>query len=154
MERRRFIAAGMMAGLATSVAARAEEAGHHHGHDHGAAADGAHDHPPLYAPLSAASAHCVETGNNCLRHCLGMVAMKDTSMVSCMTSVHDLIAACGALQAIAAVNSPHTRVMARAVAEICTACETECGKFPDIAECRACRDSCKACAAECKKIAA
>lgn len=83
-----------------------------------------------------------------------MIAMNDTSMVACMKSVTDLIHACTALQSMAALNSPHTRAMARAVAEVCTACETECSKFPDNAECRACRDSCRACAAECKKIAA
>ena len=62
--------------------------------------------------------------------------------------------ACGALETLAAVNSPHTRVLAKAVGEICAACETECAKFPDIADCRACRSACQTCAAECRKIAA
>lgn len=158
MERRRFIAAGMLAGLATSVASRAGAADHdhHHGHDHGTGAVGAdaHDHGPHFAALAASSAHCVETGNDCLRHCFGMIAAANTSMVACMKASYDLVHACAALQTLAAANSPHTRAMARAVADVCSACETECAKFPDIAECRACGASCRACAAECRKIAA
>ena len=37
-------------------------------------------HPPLYKNLEHASIKCVSTGNDCLRHCFGMFAMKDTSM--------------------------------------------------------------------------
>lgn len=156
MERRNFITAlGAAAGLASMAAAHAQAAehDHDHGHDHGAA--GAHpDHATPFAALKAASAHCVSTGNDCLGHCFSMLAMKDTSMAACMRATYDLVHACAALETLAAVNSPHTRAMARAVAEVCAACETECAKFPDIAACRACRDSCRTCAAECRKTAA
>jgi hypothetical protein len=59
-----------------------------------------------------------------------------------------LIAACGALQSLAAVNSAHTGHFGRAVAMICMDCEKECKKFTDIAECMECG---AACAEECRK---
>jgi Cys-rich four helix bundle protein (predicted Tat secretion target) len=157
MERRDFFA-GLGAAVALSAAtpalAQAPEPSRAHGEGHGMQDHGAHEHPPQFAALKESSARCVSTGNDCLRHCFGMLAMNDTRMVACTRSVYDLVHACVALETLAAVNSPHTRVLAKAVGEICTACETECAKFPDIAECRACRSACQTCAAECRKIAA
>jgi hypothetical protein len=40
-------------------------------------------HPPKYKAVQDAAAACVTTGEDCLRHCLGMSAMKDTSMAAC-----------------------------------------------------------------------
>ncbi len=117
-------------------------------------AGGASMHPPKYKALEESSSRCVATGNDCLRHCLGMLAMKDVSMAACTDSAYQLVAACTALQSLAAVNSSHLPAFAKAVGEICTACQTECEKFPAIAECKACGDACKACAAECRKISA
>ena len=101
-------------------------------------------HPPKYKALEEAASHCVATGNDCLRHCLGMYAMKDTSMAGCAEAAYQLVAACGALQTLAAVNSEHTGHFAKVVAMICKACQTECEKFPNVAECKACGESCKA----------
>jgi Cys-rich four helix bundle protein (predicted Tat secretion target) len=155
MERRDFFAVmGTAAALMTAVPAGARAADHSHDHDHAHDhAGAAHDHPPLFAALRESSARCVGTGNDCLRHCFGMLAMNDTSMVACMKSVYDLVQACTALESLAAVNSGQTRVLARAVGEICTACEVECAKFPAIDACRSCREACLACAAECRKVA-
>jgi Cys-rich four helix bundle protein (predicted Tat secretion target) len=111
-------------------------------------------HPPKYKALEKTTADCVSTGNDCLRHCLGMYAMKDTSMAGCADKVVQLIAACGALQTLAAINSEHTGHFAKVVEMICTDCQKECEKFPKIAECKACGESCKACAEECRKVAA
>ncbi len=111
-------------------------------------------HPPKYKALEETSSHCVATGNDCLRHCLGMYAMKDTSMAGCADKAFQLIAACAALQTLAAVNSEHTGHFAKAVEMICTDCQKECEKFPKIAECKACGESCKACAEQCRKVAA
>jgi Cys-rich four helix bundle protein (predicted Tat secretion target) len=111
-------------------------------------------HPPKYKALEEATAHCVATGNDCLRHCLGMYAMKDTSMAGCANSVVPLIAACSALQTLAAINSEHTGHFAKVVALVCRDCQKECEKFPKIAECKTCGESCKACAEECDKVAA
>jgi len=148
MERREFLTAvGTAAAVLSASQAIAQTAG-------GGMEPGGDMHPPKYKALEESSAHCVATGNDCLRHCYGMLSMKDTSMAACTKSVHDLIAACAALQSLAAVNSPHTAILAKAVGMICTDCQKECEKFPQISECKACGESCKACADECRKLAA
>ena len=87
-------------------------------------------HPPKYKALEEAAAHCVATGNDCLRHCLGMYAMKDTSMAGCADSAFQLVSACSALATLAAVNSEHTGHLAKVVAMVCRDCQKECEKFP------------------------
>ena len=112
-------------------------------------------HPGKYKSLENSTAKCVATGEDCLRHCLGMFSMKDTSMSGCTNLVVQLIAACRALQTLASVNSTFTPTFAKDVAAVCTACEQECRKFYDkVSECRACADACKTCAAECRSVAA
>jgi Cys-rich four helix bundle protein (predicted Tat secretion target) len=111
-------------------------------------------HPPKYKALEKTSIECVSTGNDCLRHCLSMYKMKDTSMGECADSVFQLVAACGALAALSAVNSEHTGHFAKVVEMVCNDCKKECDKFPKIAVCKACGDACKACAEECRKVAA
>lgn len=144
MQRREFIAA--VGTAAAVVAAGAPQA---------FAEMGAEPmHPAKFKALEESSAACVSTGKDCLRHCFGMLAMKDTSMVACTESAYQLIAACSALQTLAAVNSEHTGHFAKVVEMICSDCQKECEKFPAIAECKACAESCKACAAECKKVSA
>ena len=144
MERREFIAAAAGAAvLATAGEAFAQAEGHMHDM-----------HPPKFKALQDACGHCVATANDCLRHCIGMLAMKDFSMTGCINTAYQVVAACGALQALAAVNSPQVPAFARATAEICAACQKECEKFPDVAECKACAASCKACGEECRKIGA
>ena len=144
MERREFIAAA--AGAAVLAASR----------DASAEADGSSHsmHPAMFKALQEACGHCVGTANDCLRHCIGMLGMKDYSMNGCINTAYQVVAACGALQALAAVNSPQVPAFARATAEICAACQKECEKYPEVAECKACAASCKACAEECRKIGA
>ena len=110
-------------------------------------------HPPKYKALEDSAAKCVVTGNDCLRHCYGMFSMKDTSMAACANAAFQLVAACAALNTLAAVNSEHTGHLARTVEMICNDCKKECDKFPKITECKDCGDACKACADECQKIA-
>ena len=112
-------------------------------------------HPPKYKALEESAASCVATGEDCLRHCLGMLSMKDTSMAACTSSVIELLAVCRALQTLASVNSSFTRAFAKDVAAVCDACEKENRKFYDkYAECKACADACKKCADECRKVTA
>jgi Cys-rich four helix bundle protein (predicted Tat secretion target) len=111
-------------------------------------------HPPKYKALEKTSIECVATGNDCLRHCLGMYKMKDTSMAECADAAYQLVAGCDALATLAAVNSEHTGHFAKVVEMLCNDCKKECDKFPKIAVCKACGDACKACADECKKVAA
>ena len=106
-------------------------------------------HPPKYKALEKTSIECVATGNDCLRHCLGMYKMKDTSMAECADSVFQLIAGCDALAALAAVNSEHTGHLAKVVEMLCNDCKKECDKFPKIAVCKTCGDACKACRGMC-----
>jgi Cys-rich four helix bundle protein (predicted Tat secretion target) len=145
MDRREFIAA---AGTAAAVASTSQAFAQGMG-------SGEEDmHPPKYKALEKTSIECVATGNDCLRHCLGMYKMKDTSMAECADSVFQLIAGCDALAALAAVNSEHTGHLAKVVGMLCNDCKKECDKFPKIAVCKTCGDACKACAAECDKVAA
>ena len=141
MDRREFIAAAGAVAVATTASQAFAQTGEEP------------MHPPKYKALEEAASHCVATGNDCLRHCLGMFAMKDTSMSGCADAAYQLVAACGALQALAAVNSPHVGPVAKGVEQICKACQAECEKFPKVAECKDCGKSCKACAAECAKAA-
>jgi Cys-rich four helix bundle protein (predicted Tat secretion target) len=144
MDRREFIAAaGTVAAVASTSQAFAQMA-----------AEEPMMHPPQYKALEEACAHCVGTANDCLRHCFGMYAMKDTSMSGCVPAAYQVVAACGALQALAAINSEHTGHFAKVVEMVCKDCQKECEKWPKVAECKACGDSCKACAAECGKAAA
>ena len=109
-------------------------------------------HPPKYGSLQQSALKCVSTGEDCLRHCLGMMAMKDTSMAECANLVVQLVASCRALHTLAAVNSQFTAAIAKGVAEVCTACGKECSKFSEkYAVCKACADACKTCAEECQK---
>ena len=110
-------------------------------------------HPPKYKALEDSASKCVVTGNDCLRHCYGMFSMKDTSMAACANAAFQLVAACAALNTLAAVNSEHTGHLAKTVEMICNDCKKECDKFPKITECKDCGDACKACADECQKIA-
>ena len=144
MQRREFIAAvGTAAAVASAGQAFAQAAG-------GAGMEDMH--PALYKALEKSSVDCVETGNDCLRHCFGMFSMKDTSMAACANATFQLIAACNALSSLAAVNSPHVPAFAKTVEMICNDCKKECDKFPKIAECTACGDACKKCAEECRKV--
>jgi hypothetical protein len=54
-----------------------------------------------------------------------MYAMKDTSMSGCADTAYQLVVACVALQALAAVNSEHVGAVAKGVELICKACQAE-----------------------------
>jgi len=109
-------------------------------------------HPPKYKALQDSAASCVSTGEDCLRHCLAMTSMKDTSMAACERSVIELTAACRALQTLASINSTFTPAFAKDVAAVCDACRKECQPFvAKYVECKTCADACAKCAAECRK---
>ena len=111
-------------------------------------------HAPMFKPLAEAAGHCVAAGNDCLRHCFGMLAMKDYSMTDCIDHAYQMVAACEALQTLASVNSPHTANFAKAVELVCADCQKVCEKFLDYPECKACAEACKATVEQCRKIAA
>ncbi|MGD9545289.1 MAG: four-helix bundle copper-binding protein [Methylocystis sp.] len=150
MQRREFIAVGTAA--ATAVAAGQAFAETAPGAQPSGGAAMQDMHPALYKNLENASIECVSTGNDCLRHCFGMFAMKDTSMAECADAAFQLIAACNALATLAAVNSSHVGSLAKTVAVICEDCKKQCDKFPKIAECVECGKACQKCADECRKV--
>ena len=147
MERREFVTA-----LAAAAAAASVSSGFRRRRGQNGESPRQHMHPAKYKALMESAAKCVSTGNECLRHCFGMLSMKDTSMADCTKASYDLIAACGALEVLAAVNSPFTPAFAKTVADVCIACKKECDKFPQYVECKNCGDACQACAEECRKV--
>lgn len=148
MQRREFIAVGSAAAVASATQAFATQA-------FAETAGGAKMedmHPALYKELEKATIDCVSTGNDCVRHCIGMFAMKDTSMTECADASLQLVAACNALASLAALNSSHVPALAKTVATICEDCKKQCEKFPKIPECVACGKACQKCAEECRKV--
>ncbi|MGJ0395875.1 MAG: four-helix bundle copper-binding protein [Methylocystis sp.] len=143
MQRREFIAVGTAAAVVSATQAFAET---------NAGAKMEDMHPALYKDLEKSAIECVSTGNDCIRHCLGMFAMKDTSMSECADASVQLVAACDALATLAALNSSHVGALAKTVASICEDCKKQCDKFPKIPECVACGKACQKCAEECRKV--
>lgn len=145
MERREMLAglAGVaLAGVATQ--AFAQHDGHHH---HGGT-------PGRQALVDAAGA-CVARGDECMAHCLTLLATGDKTLAACAQSVNETVAGCTALQKLAAQDSGYARRMAQLVSEMCLACEKECRKHEDKhAECKACAEACQTCAKACKAYAA
>ena len=119
------------------------------------AAEEHHHHAMLASPLLSSISICLEKGQVCLSHCLVLLGEGEKAMAGCARSVKDMLAVCGALQSLAAAQSPALASQARVALEVCKACATECKKHADKhAECKACLEACEACAAECKKLAA
>jgi Cys-rich four helix bundle protein (predicted Tat secretion target) len=105
-----------------------------------------------YNALAEASSLCVTTGQDCLRRAISQLAAKDSSLIDCAKSSSDVVAACGALAALAATGAPFAQAFARTVADLCLACKKDCDRFAQIPECAALGAACAACAAECQKI--
>ena len=108
---------------------------------------------PSYAALARASSICLAAGQNCLRRALSALATKDVALADCANSTADVVAACGALAALAGLGSPYAPALARTVADLCLACQKDCDKLPGVAECAALGAACASCAAECAKAA-
>ncbi|HTR24330.1 MAG TPA: four-helix bundle copper-binding protein [Terriglobales bacterium] len=111
-------------------------------------------HAARFPALGQSSSNCVTAGEACLRHCFGMLSMNDASMGGCIQAAYAMIAVCNALQALAAVNSAYVPSLAKAAIEVCSACQTQCEKYPNVPECKACAEACAKNVAECKRVAA
>jgi hypothetical protein len=100
MERREFVVTAAAASAAMGIVSSALA--------QGAATS---MHPPKYKTLQETAGRCVATGSDCLRHCLGMMAMKDTSMAGCADTATQL---CGSLRSPGHIGSrqfdPRSRV--------------------------------------------
>jgi len=110
--------------------------------------------PAPYRDLVRTSSACVSTGDLCLSHCLSRLGEGDTELATCARTVRDTVAACGALQQLAAANSPHVREFAKVVSQVCADCQAECHKHDQHPECRDCGKACQDCKQACDKVAA
>jgi Cys-rich four helix bundle protein (predicted Tat secretion target) len=106
-----------------------------------------------YAALALASSMCLAAAQDCLRRAFAALATKDVALADCASSAADVVAACGALAALAGFGSPYAPAFARTVADLCLACKKDCDKLPRVAECAALGAACASCAAECAKAA-
>ena len=137
-----FVTAGAVLAAGT---ARAADMPMDHDHMHMMHGSGAN-------PLIDAASNCVKAGQACTAHCLSLFLSGDVSTAACVKSVDEAQAICVALQKLAAAGSSQLPAMAKIAHASCQACETECRKHEQHAECKACADACKACAEECRKV--
>ena len=150
MKRRELLQTAALSGL--TLAAADMRAADDPAHAPGVAGKHVHDATP-YGDLVRTSAACVSTGELCLSHCLTRLGQGDTELAACARTVRDTIAACGALQQLAAANSAHTREFAQVVAKVCADCQAECNKHEQHPVCRNCEKACQDCRQECDKAA-
>lgn len=133
-------------GLGTAVAAD-EHAGH-----------AGHAAPAAAAPGSGfarAAAECVRIGEECVQHCLDLLAKGDTSLGECAKAVNQMLAVCNGVGPLVYAESKHLKAFAKLCADVCTECEAACRKHEaHHAVCKACAEACVKTAAEAKKLLA
>lgn len=119
------------------------------------AADAAPAKPVAGAGLAAAAAACVQVGEECLQHCLSLLADGDESLGDCAKSVQQMLAICRAAGPLVYAGSKHLRAFAEVCAAVCGDCETACRKHESHhAICKACAEACAKTVAEAKKLGA
>lgn len=143
---RRDTLVGAGALFAAVAQAVAQDMQHDHKHEH------MHGENPLKS-LVLASADCVAKADLCLAHCMQMLTHGDTSLSDCARAVSQTRALCDALASLAAQQAIFAPELANVSMQACKACEAECRKHPEHAECLACADSCAVCIRECRRIA-
>lgn len=113
-----------------------------------------HDHQtPATNVVVKAALDCVQAGQACINHCIGLFKKADTTTAVCMEAAVQMLAMCNALAQMASYNSPHLPALAKVCAAVCEDCEKECRKHEkQHLACKACADSCANCAAACQKI--
>lgn len=94
---------------------------------------------------------CIQTGHECIAHCIELIKAGDTSIVDCMASVQETIAFCTAHVAISTGNSKYLNEMCELAIKICGDCQKQCEKHSKHPQCKACGEACAACVRECKK---
>ena len=145
INRRDFLALGMTYGLGLSLAV---------------AAEAAPEKPSPVAPdggngLAAAAAECVKVGEECLQHCLVLLADGDESLGDCAKSVQQMLAVCRAAGPLVHARSKRLGAFAKLCASVCADCETACRKHDSHhAICRKCAEACVKTVAEAKKLGA
>lgn len=97
---------------------------------------------------------CARTGEACLRVCLEVLEMGDTSMAACAKSVRELVFACDALAGMAVHDSRYLAEYAALTAKVCADCREQCLKHREHSQCLDCANSCEACIKACEQFSA
>jgi Cys-rich four helix bundle protein (predicted Tat secretion target) len=133
LPRREFLLATGAVALGATQAVHAAGKGHQH---RGGA----------YSDLAQEAHHCVRMGEACLSHCIVDLQSGSLELVECILRVEELIAVCGAMATVAALDSEHVLAMVAVTKDVCITCEEECRKFADKHEtCGDCADACLDC---------
>lgn len=96
-----------------------------------------------HTTLADAASKCVAAGEACLSHCLRRLAAGDTSMAECSAKVHQMLAICRAVPALATTSSTHLGRLATLCRDVCRECQAACAPHAaHHAECRNCMTTC------------
>lgn len=107
-----------------------------------------------YQAILEAAGACVAKGQACLAHCLVLLGGGDKSLGDCAQAVNQMLAACGALQSLAAQASPLVGSMAKVALDGCKDCQKACRPHAaKHAECKSCMESCAECIKQCEALA-
>lgn len=141
-----LITAGAAA-LAAGAAAAAE-----HEHHHGQHGEHQH-HGPRHQRVVDAALACVNRGEVCIDHCIGLLSSGDTSLKDCIRTVSAMLPMCAALARLAALDARRLKDLARVCIDVCADCETECKRHAEHhTACKACAESCAECIRVCKAL--
>ena len=151
MERRDFIKIGIGSGAAGILGAQI------FGTSLANAADKSADSK---TSLETTLAHCIQTGNACVAHCMLELSQGNKEMADCNKTVHDMLATCEAMLKLTSYKSDLAKSLAKICAQACDNCAEACKKHsPHWAHgmhlaCKDCYDSCVECAKLCKSYLA
>ncbi|MBA4173876.1 MAG: hypothetical protein C0511_14785 [Hyphomicrobium sp.] len=110
---------------------------------------------PKHKALILAASACLTAAEVCHAHCLRLLGAGDTSLKICAPLVSATIPVCEALVRLAVLDHGRLKEFAKACADVCADCETECRKHESHhAECKACAEACAVCIRECKRLTA
>lgn len=104
--------------------------------------------------FARAAADCVRVGEECLQHCLALLAGGDTALGDCVKSVQQMLGICRAAGPLVYADLKRLAAFARLCADVCGDCEAACRKHESHhAICKACADACAKTVAAAKKVA-
>jgi Cys-rich four helix bundle protein (predicted Tat secretion target) len=110
-----------------------------------------------YEDVIESASECIETGEQCLAHCLRELAKGNKDMAECAYSVSEMLATCKAIVTLASLESEFAKEVGIACMKACKKCKEACEKHKEHfahnmhLECKACADACKDCEEACRK---
>ena len=106
------------------------------------------------AELASTLGPCIQAGEACMNHCLGLLAKGDASLGGCAKRVREMLAVCRALETLVVSESRHLQAAAALCASVCDDCRAECEKHAHHhEECKACMEACVKVIAAAKAVA-